>query len=337
MNVSSRLLRLARPKKFLGAMSLSTGAQLITLSLLVNKLAGLYGILALLTGYSLSPLQLMLYIYSLIALILSAYLSRHIRLQSPLQCLALAWFYVLDSVINAIYTVLFAASWFLVLTERAASGADAAVSATALISSEGKTSGVRIANAPGQDAVGAGAPATTTSVRAAAVTGASGQASRIQEAVLGTESINSIGIIIALWTVRLYFCIIMLGWARMIIRQHIASSGAGPTSYTTASTSPDLAENPFDISKPEGEGWPGRIGRILISIGRTYWLGKDEDDSWMYNMKFRAGTEPGIALNKIDAGPAERERRRRSGTGPPAPSSEASFDGKPSQAPSPNL
>ncbi|RMZ86703.1 hypothetical protein DV736_g6074, partial [Chaetothyriales sp. CBS 134916] len=333
MNVSSRLLRLARPKKFLGAMSLSTGAQLITLSLLVNKLAGLYGILALLTGYSLSPLQLMLYIYSLLALLLSAYLSRHIRLQSPLQCLVLAWFYVLDSIINAVYTVLFAVSWFLVLTQRTGPGADATVDTNDLINPEHKTSGAQITSAPGQDAVATSTPLTTTAVTAAAAAGTSGQASRLQEAVLGTESINSIGIIIALWTVRLYFCIIMLGWARMIIRQHIASSGSKTTTYTTASTSPDLAENPFDSSKPEGQGWPGRIGRFLISIGRSYWLGKDEDDSWMYNMKFKAVTDTGIALNKIEAGPTERERRRRSGTGPPAPAPEVLGDGKKIQRP----
>ncbi len=49
-------------------MSLSTGASLITLSLLVNKLAGFYGILALLTGYELSPFQLTMYVYSVLAL-----------------------------------------------------------------------------------------------------------------------------------------------------------------------------------------------------------------------------------------------------------------------------
>src|SRR5882757_5952579 len=98
-------------------MTLSTGASLITLSLLINKLAGLYGILALFTGYALSPFQLSMYVYSTFALFLSAYLGSHIRTQSPLQCLALAWFYVLDSIVNAAYTVAFAVTWFLVLAQ----------------------------------------------------------------------------------------------------------------------------------------------------------------------------------------------------------------------------
>ncbi|KAI9871011.1 MAG: hypothetical protein M1823_008573, partial [Watsoniomyces obsoletus] len=71
--------------------------------------------------------------------------------------------------------------------------------------------------ATGQDAVAGSESAGTAA-------GADGNGS-LQQAVLSTESMNSIGIIIALWTIRAYFCIIMLGWARMVIRQHIANTG----------------------------------------------------------------------------------------------------------------
>ncbi|MCW3717643.1 hypothetical protein UE95_040995, partial [Burkholderia cenocepacia] len=70
----------------------------------MNKISGLYGLLALLTGYHLSPVQLSMYLYSLIALGVAAILFPHIRAQSPLQCLALAYLYALDSIINAAYT-----------------------------------------------------------------------------------------------------------------------------------------------------------------------------------------------------------------------------------------
>jgi hypothetical protein len=93
---------------FLYIMSLQTGATLITLSLLLNKVSGLYGLLVLVTGFHLSPFQLSMYIYSLVAFVLTAFLAPHIQKQSPLQCLALAWFYLIDSVINAAYTVFFA-------------------------------------------------------------------------------------------------------------------------------------------------------------------------------------------------------------------------------------
>ena len=187
------------------------------------------------------------------------------------------------------------------------------------------TSVEAVAGASGQDAVSDTVPASTAA-------GADGNGS-LQQAILSTESLNSIGIIIALWTIRAYFCIIMLGWARMVIRQHIASAGSKTTSYSTASANSDFAENPFDSSKSEGQGYRGRLGRFLISIGRTYWLGKDEDDSWMYNMRFRKAPDNAVALNKIEVGPLERERRRRSGTGPPAPGPEIQSDGKTLQVP----
>lgn len=305
-------------------MSLSTGASLITLSLLLNKLAGLYGILALLTGYELSPFQLTMYFYSLVALVLTVYLGRHIRKQSPLQCLALAWFYILDSIINAAFTAAFAVTWFLVLAQHDAGqtakkgpGASTMDQASGFTAPKYNVSRVEVVATPqngltgGQDAVAAGVPA--------AAPAGSGSNGALQQAVLGTENLNSIGVIITLWTIRAYFCLIMLAFARMVIRQHIAANGLRSGSYTSGSPNSNLAENPFSESKPEGRGWRGKLGRIMISLGRSYWLGTDEDDSWMYNMKFRKSTELGTILNKVESGPTERERRRRSGTGPPLP------------------
>ncbi|EXJ94440.1 hypothetical protein A1O1_02836 [Capronia coronata CBS 617.96] len=346
MSISARLLRLARPKRFLYSLNLSTGASLITLSLLLNKLAGLYGILALLTGYELSTFQLSMYCYSLVALVLTVYLAPHIRKQSPLQCLALAWFYVLDSIINAAYTAAFAVTWFLVLaqhdagqTEKKGPGASTMDEASGFTDPKYNVSRVEVVATPqtgltgGQDAVAAGVPASSPA--------GSGSNGALQQAVLGAENLNSIGIIITLWTIRAYFCLIMLAFARMVIRQHIAAHGLKSNSYTSASPSSDLAENPFSESKPDGRGWGGRLGRIMISIGRSYWLGSDEDDSWMYNMKFRKSTELGTMLNKIESGPTERERRRRSGTGPPLPATGAvpakKGDGLTLQVPSQNI
>jgi inositol phosphorylceramide synthase regulatory subunit len=332
-------------------MSLSTGATLITLSLLMNKLSGLYGILALLTGYNLSSLQLSMYIYSIGALTLTVYLAPHIRTQTPLQCLALAWFYVLDSVINAAYTGVFAMTWFLVLMQHNAGaaqgdkkgpGAGTIDNTSGFTNPEVNASHVEVvAPSPDkgsvQDAVKA-VPATSAA-------GSDGTGS-VAGAVLSTESMNSIGIIIALWTVRLYFCVIMLGWARVVVRKHIASQNAAKasTNYTAASKDATMSENPFDESKPEGQGYGGKLGRFLISIGRSYWLGKDEDDSWMYGtgMKFRRNPEAGTMLNSLEPfqhGPAERERRRRSGTGPPVPATvpEVQGDSKTLQVPPSNV
>lgn len=292
-------------------MNLSTGASLITLSLLLNKVSGLYGILALLTGFHLSPIQLSMYIYSILALILTAYLAPHIRKQSPLPCIVLACFYVLDSVINAAYTAAFAVTWFLVLAQHTAGEAPKGPGATTIADTAGFTSpefnvsSVEIVHNPAATprvAVGA--------TPAAAPAGQSGNGT-LSNAVLSSSSMNSIGIIVALWTIRVYFCVIMLAYSRFVLRQHIASVSQKSTSYSTS-------ENPF-ATVP---GWRGKLGRFLISVAKGYWLGSDEDDAWMTGMgsKFRKSEESGIALKKVEAiGPSERERRRRSGTGPPPP------------------
>lgn len=314
-------------QRFLGTLSLSTGATLITLSLLMNKLSGLYGILALITGYELSSLQLSMYIYSIFALVLTIYLGGHIKKQSPLQCLALAWFYALDTILNAAWTAAFAVSWFLVLVahnagEDVSNGPGKMMGDTAgFTSPKVNASSVEVA-ADGVTPPAHPTEAVVDVVESDKPAGVSSNGSgSMAGQVLSTESMNSIGIIIALWTVRMYFCIIMLGWARVVIRQHIAKNAS--QTFEGASKDPSMAENPFDESKPEGSGWSGKLGRVLIGLGRSYWLGKEEDDAWMYGMKFRRSGEAGTVLSNLEpTGPSERERRRRSGTGPPQPVSE---------------
>ena len=86
---------------------------MISLSMLFNRVAGFYGLLAILTGFRLDATQISMYLYSVVALVLLALLMPHIRKQSPLECLALAWFYTFDTVLNCVYTVAFAVTWFL--------------------------------------------------------------------------------------------------------------------------------------------------------------------------------------------------------------------------------
>ncbi|KAI1875794.1 uncharacterized protein JN550_002080 [Neoarthrinium moseri] len=114
---SLKALRLPRPKTFCGLMSLQTGTEMIALALLFNKITGLYGLLAILTGYSLSVVQFSLYVYSVLALGILAFCLPHIRKQTPFQNLAFAWLYIIDTVVNTAYTTLFAVSWFLALED----------------------------------------------------------------------------------------------------------------------------------------------------------------------------------------------------------------------------
>ncbi|KAL9120856.1 MAG: hypothetical protein Q9187_002594, partial [Circinaria calcarea] len=307
---------------FFHLMSLRTGTSLATLSLLLNKLSGLYGLLALLTGLHLSPLQLSMYIYSLIALIVLAHLAPHVRKQSPLETLALAWVFVIDGIINAGYTAVFATTWFLVISQATGSGSGKlglggeTVNETAgFTSPKYNVSHVEVVAAPaegltgGQDAVAVGAGAAAAAFGTSATT----EGISLGPGFVQPESISSLVVILALWAVRIYLTFIVLSYARFILRQHTASV---TRTYNLRASNADSTyiENPFASHLPAGFGWRGKLGRVLVSVGTGYWLGKEDDDAWMSQpvagKTKRAGEVPGVV---------ERERRRRSGTGPPAP------------------
>jgi len=300
------LFDIPRPRTFLRAMSLRTGAEIIAFLQLINKVSGLYGILALLTGAPLSPLQFSMYLYSLLALIATAYLYPHIRRGSPLQCLALAHLYAFDSVINAIYTAAFGVAWFYVLAahpdeEATVPGAPGINGTAGFTSPKYNVSSVEVLAEPaaglGQDAIAVGKA------------GSGG----LGNAVFQSGSIMSIALICFFWALRVYFVFIMLAFARQVLRQHVATTSSAAWS-SGENTGTNLAENPFSEGREEGSGWQGKLGRGMLGLAPHYWLGADEDGEWMRGLggKFRKSLQEPVGV-------LERERRRRSGTGPPAP------------------
>ncbi|KAL1952641.1 hypothetical protein VTO42DRAFT_4580 [Malbranchea cinnamomea] len=334
MGFSQRILRLPRPQTFLYVMSLQTGATVITLSLLLNKVSGLFGLLVVLTGFHLSPFQLSMYIYSVIALALTAFLAPHIRKQSPLQCLALAWFYVVDSVINAAYTAVFAVTWFMFISQHENSSPTRGPGSSTMNDAAGFTNPKYNVSSVQVDPVSDAASAQPADAPAG-TSGDSEGVPSLGNGVLQPESLQSIGIICTLWTIRVYFVLVMLSFARQCLRQHALSRLTSTTSRPGSiihsrnpsavsslhSRSSSLISNialemdPFATKYPEGQGWKGKLGRAMISFPRSYWLDSDNDDgSWIIGMnrKFRRRRDVG--------GIGERERRRRAGTGPPPPS-----------------
>ena len=304
---------------FFYLVSLRTGTEFSVLTLLVNKVSGFYGILALFTGYHLSAIQFSMYVYSIGVLILALYLAPHIRSnQSPLQNLALAWLYVIDSLINIVYTTLFGLGWFVLLAQHLTDGSEPL---------EGKlpVPGGKTMN----DTAGFTDPEHHVSHVDVIADPSSGEAvtvghegSALNQAVFQSGSVMSILVMGTLWLVRLYFCLIVMAYARGALRQYIlASSQRNPGYVSEGESSKALAENPFRAGREEGEGWRGKLGRFLISFPRTYWLGKDDEDEWVrgagekFAMQRFGGRGSGSA--GMAPGTGERERRARSGTGPP--------------------
>ncbi len=242
-----------RCKTFLGLLSLQAGTELISITLLLNKVIGIYGLLAILTGYSLSILQLSMYIYSLLAGLALAYLIGHIRKQSPLENLSLAWLYLADTIINTAYTTAFAVTWYLA-TFHDPNGPAGAESGT---SGDG-------------DAQDSGAVTT----RAAAGSGT-------------PDTPTSLVLIVVLTLVRIYFTFVVMSYARMVLQRFVDMS-AGDVEEGNKSAS----SNPFAPGAALGQGFRGKLGRTLISIGKSYWLERKEDDEWAKSVqsKFRSSS-----------------------------------------------
>lgn len=299
-------------------MSLRTGTILITLLNTINKVSGLYGILALLTGFSLSSLQLSMYLYSLAALGLLVYLSPHIRPASPLQNLLLAYFYLLDSIVNMLYTAFFSLAWFTVLSSSGAAsgkvpGGSTIDETSGFTSPEHNVSHVDVS--PDGKVVGHDAKSTSTN-------GGQGQ---VTTTFLQPGTMASVSVIVGLWAIRVYFILIVFAYARTCVRQAIATQSAiGITQLAALSTSEgsELAENPFSTSKELGAGWRGKLGRTLTGFGSRFWLGKEEEGEWIrMELGDRGGKKRGRKQggDGFEAGTNERERRRRAGTGPSKP------------------
>lgn len=242
--------------------------------MLFNKAAGFYGLLALLTGFALNATQLSLYIYSVLSLILTAYLIRHVRRQSPLECLGLAWFYLLDTCINCAFTAMFAVAWFLTVstTHSNAPGSGTIADTAGFTSPTHNVSEVEIMASPatgltgGQDAaaVGIAAPAA-----------AAAQDPNLQLGVGISEGILSLVIIVVLTLIRVYFILVVMAYARQVLRQYKETPSIAPSRQQKRTE----VENPFSDDMPEGQGWRGRLGRIMVSLGKGYFLGGAVDES----------------------------------------------------------
>jgi len=231
---TSLYLRVPRPKTLFGIIPLQTATELITLALIFNKVTGVYGLLAILTGYQLSLMQLSTYLYSIGILVALVYLMPHIRRQSPFEVLALAWLYIADTIINSFDTVVFGLQWYF----------------TSASSDESEYI---------PDMVKEG----LDNLR---------KEQERHGAVVPHETASSMILIIGLTLVRVYFGFIVMSFARQVLQKQMQII------VLEAPSDVDDHDGPFGNGLPEGEGRRGRIGRVLVSYGRDYWLGQPENE-----------------------------------------------------------
>lgn len=251
------------------------------------------------------------------------------RPDQPLRNMSLAYIYIIDTIVNGVYTALFGTGWFLLLTQHLQEpGKENPLGGAA--GSMGDTAGFtdpEHKNVTEVNVVAKPAPGVLTGQEAVVYANTQG-ASSLPGAFLNTDSMTSIALLALFTLVRIYFCIIVMSYARSILRQYVAQTSNSEQAYSTATTDPTdptMAPSPFAESRLEGVGWQGKLGRLMLKFpSKRYWLGREESDSQMEweratSGRFESGRKPLKIKVPGENGVGERERRARSGTGPPPP------------------
>ena len=163
-------------------------------------------------------------------------------MHSPLQCLALAYFYALDSLINAAYTAAFAVGWFMILandenSSKAPGGKT--ISDTAGFNDPllPNVSWVEIMP-PGQVPGAVSVVVSDGSDNNTATAVGSGTESGMIDVILHSSGLASMVIIGTLLAIRLYFIIIVFSFARQVLRSHMLDMKFASSSSSNNFTSP---------------------------------------------------------------------------------------------------
>ncbi|KAG6891254.1 hypothetical protein C0995_008506 [Termitomyces sp. Mi166 len=97
---------------FLGVLDLKTGVTIALLFALLNKVAGVYGMIAMVTGAGGTFAQFSLYLYSVVALIGLVWGLRAVKEEDPKQTLYFAHLFFADHIFSTSWTVFFAVVWW---------------------------------------------------------------------------------------------------------------------------------------------------------------------------------------------------------------------------------
>lgn len=243
----------------LGFISLQTGTEFISLMLVFNKLTGVYGILAIFTGFELSLLQFSTYLYSILVLVSLAILVPHLRKQSPLECLLLAWIYIVDTIINCACTTFFAVQWYLAST----ADPDAQQQSDAAESPDDT-------DLPGN-----------VSIETVAAEKRAEHFARNPGAAMPHDTAFSIVLITAVTLIRVYFSLVIAAYAHQVLLRYIDRQMENDRPRAKD------VNGPFAVGTDEGEGWRGRLGRAMLSVGRQYWLGYKDQEDWARSVNER--------------------------------------------------
>ncbi|KAI0358024.1 DUF1753-domain-containing protein [Trametes cingulata] len=104
--------RLRPLSSFLGFLDIKTGVTIALLFALLNKVAGVYGLVAMLTGAGGSAAQLSLYLYSVLGLVALTWGLKATLHEDPKQTLYFAHLFFADHILSTAWLVFFGVLWW---------------------------------------------------------------------------------------------------------------------------------------------------------------------------------------------------------------------------------
>ncbi|KAJ8594772.1 DUF1753-domain-containing protein, partial [Rhizopogon salebrosus TDB-379] len=198
---------------FLGVTDLKTGVTIALLFALLNKVAGVYGLIATITGAGGTFAQLTLYIYSVLGLVALSWGLKSVKDENPQHTLYFAHFFFVDHIFSTAWTVFFTIVWWNYTLH----------------------DGQQISNSPAQEAIRHGAPPVTHNLT---------DAQRAAEANIlwHEEKGTAMGVIVISWLAKIYFALLLYSYATHLRKgsynsiRHFRSFSSTPTGYTAALT-----------------------------------------------------------------------------------------------------
>ena len=92
--------------------------------------------------------------------------------------------------------------------------------------------------------------------------------------------------------IRVYFTFIVMSYARQSLQKYMQLmilEGPGVDDY----------DGPFAADLPDGDGRKGRLGRLMVSFGRGYWLGHLDSGDWAPDAGQPKAPEAGTLVGEV--------------------------------------
>ncbi|KAF7971313.1 hypothetical protein HWV62_21486 [Athelia sp. TMB] len=201
---------------FLGRLDLKTGVTVSLMFALLNKVAGVYGLIAVVMGAGGSFAQLSLYLYSVVALAALVWGLKLTKEEDAKRMLYFAHLFFADHVLSTVWTVFFAVVWWVYTPH----------------------DGRRVLNSAAQEEMAKGGTGGSKNMTDA-------QRSAAAHLMWDTEKGTAAGVIVLSWLTKIYFAMLIYSYA---VHLRKGSYRALPTTRSVEGAAPSAVPAAYENS-----------------------------------------------------------------------------------------